>query len=109
MEIDWKATFKILNEEGKAFDTDFTSSKYKKHKVHLLIEELPTIEKRKQSVLEICKNWKCPSCNKEEKHSTIYGIVKNMKEKWANVLLIQKYIYKILKWYINKWKWNPYD
>ncbi|GET00457.1 hypothetical protein GLOIN_2v1777499 [Rhizophagus clarus] len=43
-----------------------SSSKVKAHKVHLLIEEIPTIEQMKKSFLELYDGWKCPSCGLED-------------------------------------------
>ncbi|GBC00137.1 hypothetical protein RclHR1_03760001 [Rhizophagus clarus] len=66
LEVDWTSTFECLNCDIANNETSMSSSKVKAHKVHLLIEEIPTIEQMKKSFLELYDGWKCPSCGLED-------------------------------------------
>ncbi|GBB86408.1 hypothetical protein RclHR1_12850001, partial [Rhizophagus clarus] len=66
LEVDWTSTFQCLNCNIQNNETLMSSSKIKAQKVHLLIEEIPTIEQMKKSFLEIYDDWKCPSCGIED-------------------------------------------
>ncbi|GBB97728.1 hypothetical protein RclHR1_03050017 [Rhizophagus clarus] len=61
LEVDWTSTFYCLSNDIKNNETSLSSSKIKSHKVHLLLEEIPTIEQMKKSFLEIYDGWLCPS------------------------------------------------
>ena len=47
-------------------ETSVSSSKVKAQKVHLLIEEIPTIEQMKKSFLDLYEDWQCPICGLED-------------------------------------------
>jgi ribonuclease HI len=64
--VDWESTFNNLNNEEGFFETSFESSKFKRNKVRILIEELPTVEKMKQSFYSLYKHRKCPMCQLED-------------------------------------------
>ncbi|GES99352.1 hypothetical protein GLOIN_2v1777499 [Rhizophagus clarus] len=66
LEVDWTSTFQCLNCDIQNNETSMSSSKIKAQKVHLLIEEIPTIIQMKKSFLEIYDDWKCPSCGLED-------------------------------------------
>ncbi|GES83285.1 hypothetical protein GLOIN_2v1777499 [Rhizophagus clarus] len=66
LEVDWTSTFQCLNCDIQHNKTSMSSSKIKAQKVHLLIEEIPTIKQMKKSFLEIYDDWKCPSCGLED-------------------------------------------
>ncbi|GES75128.1 ribonuclease H-like domain-containing protein [Rhizophagus clarus] len=66
LEVDWTSTFQCLNCDIQNNETSMSSLKIKVQKVHLLIEEIPTIKQIKKSFLEIYDNWKCPSCGLED-------------------------------------------
>ncbi|GES86412.1 ribonuclease H-like domain-containing protein [Rhizophagus clarus] len=66
LEVDWTSTFQCLNCDIQNNETSMSSSKIKAQKVHLLIEEIPTIKQMEKSFLEIYDDWKCPSCGLED-------------------------------------------
>jgi exonuclease III len=66
LNVDWESTFNNLNNEESFFETSFESSKFKRNKVRILIEELPTMEKMKQSFYSLYKHRKCPLCQIED-------------------------------------------
>ncbi|RGB28341.1 hypothetical protein C1646_767951 [Rhizophagus diaphanus] len=53
LEVDWMSTFQCLNCDIVNNETSVSSSKIKAQKVHLLIEEIPTIEKMKKSFFDM--------------------------------------------------------
>ncbi|PKC02852.1 hypothetical protein RhiirA5_503798 [Rhizophagus irregularis] len=53
LEVDWTSTFNCLNCDINNNKTSVSSSKTKAQKVHLLIEEIPTIEQMKKSLLDL--------------------------------------------------------
>ncbi|PKK56737.1 hypothetical protein RhiirC2_799373 [Rhizophagus irregularis] len=55
------------------------SSKQKKQSVNLLIEEIPTVEKRKYLAYKIFDNWKCSFCEQHDEtfdHDRTYSETK---------------------------------
>ncbi|RGB22261.1 hypothetical protein C1646_776386, partial [Rhizophagus diaphanus] len=48
-------------------ETSVSSSKIKAQKVHLLIEEIPTIEQMKKSFFDLYDEWKYPICGLDDK------------------------------------------
>ncbi|GBC00725.1 hypothetical protein RclHR1_39580001 [Rhizophagus clarus] len=65
-QVDWTSTFECLNCDIANNETSISSSKVKAHKVHLLIEEIPTIEQMKKSFLNLYDGWKYSSCGLED-------------------------------------------
>ncbi|CAB5157493.1 unnamed protein product [Rhizophagus irregularis] len=61
--IDWKSTFEVLSGDDPSTITTFKSSRKKTEKIKFLMEELPTIEQMKKSLLDIYDNWLCPVCS----------------------------------------------
>jgi NADH:ubiquinone oxidoreductase subunit len=53
LEVDWTSTFSYLNCDITNNETSISSSKTKAQKVHLLIEEIPTLEQMKKSLLDL--------------------------------------------------------
>ncbi|RGB38845.1 hypothetical protein C1646_755262 [Rhizophagus diaphanus] len=53
LEVDWMSTFQCLNCDIVDNETSVFSSKIKAQKVHLLIEEIPTIEQMKKSFFDL--------------------------------------------------------
>jgi hypothetical protein len=66
LDVDWTSTFHCLNSDIQNNETSISSSKTKAQKVHLLIEEIPTIEQMKKSFLELYDDWKCPACGLDD-------------------------------------------
>ncbi|CAB4376945.1 unnamed protein product [Rhizophagus irregularis] len=63
-------------------------------KVHLLIEEIPTIEQMKKSLPDLYDGWMCPICGIQDKSfnhvwtcSGHYDIINNIRDKTINHLL----------------------
>ncbi|PKC51193.1 hypothetical protein RhiirA1_484322 [Rhizophagus irregularis] len=66
----------------------------KAQKVHLLIEEIPTIEQMKKSLLDLYDGWMCPICGLYDETfnhvwtcSGHYDIINNIRDKTINHLL----------------------
>ncbi|PKK56704.1 hypothetical protein RhiirC2_799466, partial [Rhizophagus irregularis] len=59
LEVDWTSTFNCLNCDISNNEDSVSSSKTKAQKVHLLIEEIPTIEQMKKSLLDLDKTINC--------------------------------------------------
>ncbi|CAB4389792.1 unnamed protein product [Rhizophagus irregularis] len=66
----------------------------KAQKVYLLIEEIPTIEQMKKSLLDLYDGWMCPICGLQEESfnhvwtcSGHYDIINNIRYKTINHLL----------------------
>ncbi|RGB25902.1 hypothetical protein C1646_771112 [Rhizophagus diaphanus] len=90
----WKKFFN-LNHNGKYRKPD--------QSLNLLMEEIPTIEKRKYIAYDIFENWKCSFCEQHDEsfdHVWIYksheqemdGIIREVKiffEETCNFLLIE--------------------
>ncbi|PKY36958.1 hypothetical protein RhiirB3_460864 [Rhizophagus irregularis] len=62
LEVDWTSTFSCLNCDINNNKTSVSSSKMKAQKVHFLIEEIPTIEQMKKSLLDLYDGWICSIC-----------------------------------------------
>ncbi|CAB4442142.1 unnamed protein product [Rhizophagus irregularis] len=58
--VNWKLTFETLSGEELSNITTFKSSRLKAQKIKFLMEELPTIEQMKKSLLDIYDHWLCP-------------------------------------------------
>jgi ribonuclease HI len=67
LEVNWTSTFQCLNCDILKNETSISSSKVKAQKVHLMIEEIPTLEQMKKSFFELYDEWKCPICGLENK------------------------------------------
>ncbi|CAB4438295.1 unnamed protein product [Rhizophagus irregularis] len=94
LEVDWTSTFSCLNCDISNNETSVSSSKTKAQKVHLLIEEIPTIEQMKKSLLDLYDGWMCPICGMQEETfnhvwtcSGHYDIINNIRDKTINHLL----------------------
>jgi hypothetical protein len=72
LEVDWTSTFQCLNSDIQKNETSVSSSKVKAQKVHLLIEEIPTLEQMKKSFFKLYDEWKCPICGLE--NETFYHV-----------------------------------
>ncbi|GET01586.1 ribonuclease H-like domain-containing protein [Rhizophagus clarus] len=88
LEVDWTSTFYCLSNDIKNNETSLSSSKIKSHKVHLLLEEIPTIEQMKKSFLEIYDGWLCPSCRLEDETFTHVWLCVEYQDKLINVITI---------------------
>ncbi|PKY60431.1 hypothetical protein RhiirA4_484123, partial [Rhizophagus irregularis] len=97
LEVDWTSTFICLNCDINNInnnETSVSSSKTKAQKVHLLIEEIPTIEQMKKSLLNLYDEWMCPICGLHDETfnhvwtcSGHYTIINNIRDKTINHLL----------------------
>ncbi|CAB4424258.1 unnamed protein product [Rhizophagus irregularis] len=94
LDVDWTSTFSCLNCDINNNETSVSSSKTKAQKVHLLIEEIPTIEQMKKSLLDLYDGWMCPICGLHEETfnhvwtcSGHYDILNNVRDKTINHLL----------------------
>ncbi|CAB4420682.1 unnamed protein product [Rhizophagus irregularis] len=94
LEVDWTSTFSCLNCDISNNETSVSSSKTKAQKVHLLIEEIPTIEQMKKSLLDLYDGWMCPVCGLHDETfnhvwtcSGHYGIINDIRDKTINHLL----------------------
>ncbi|CAG8678358.1 5933_t:CDS:2, partial [Rhizophagus irregularis] len=83
--IDWKSTFEVLSGNNSSNITTFKSSRKKAEKLKFLMEELPTIEQMKKSLLDIYDNWLCPICNSQ--HFILTAINNNIKSDFCHVSL----------------------
>jgi len=94
LEVDWTSTFLCLNCDINKNETSVSSSKVKAQKVHLLIEEIPTIQQMKKSFLELYDEWMCPICGLEdETFNHVWScdghrdIIKEIRDKTINNIL----------------------
>jgi hypothetical protein len=94
LEVDWTSTFSCLNCDINNNETSVSSSKTKAQKVHLLIEEIPTIEQMKKSLLDLYDGWMCPICGLHDETfnhvwmcSGHYDIINIIRDKTINHLL----------------------
>ncbi|GET61131.1 ribonuclease H-like domain-containing protein [Rhizophagus irregularis DAOM 181602=DAOM 197198] len=94
LEVDWTSTFSCLNCDINNNETSVSSSKMKAQKVHLLIEEIPTIEQMKKSLLALYDGWMCLICGLQDETfnhvwtcSGHYDIINNIRDKTINHLL----------------------
>ncbi|PKY50209.1 hypothetical protein RhiirA4_466568, partial [Rhizophagus irregularis] len=94
LEVDWTSTFSCLSCDINDNETSVSSSKTKAQKVHLLIEEILTIEQMKKSLLDLYDGWMCPICGLHDETfnhiwtcSGHYDIINNIRDKTINHLL----------------------
>ncbi|EXX53984.1 ribonuclease H-like domain-containing protein [Rhizophagus irregularis DAOM 181602=DAOM 197198] len=94
LEVDWTSTFSCLNCDINNNETSVSSSKTKAQKVHLIIEEFPTIEQMKKSLFDLYDGWMCPICGLHDETfnhvwtcSGHYDIINNIRDKTINHLL----------------------
>jgi hypothetical protein len=72
LDVDWKTTFFVLNDdENSSITTSFASNR-KSRRIKFLLEELPTIEHVKLRRPDLYDGWNCPSCKNEKE--TFYHI-----------------------------------
>jgi hypothetical protein len=64
--INWEITFNLVKGTRKFFETDYQDNKFRRRKIQLMIEEIPTIEQVKKSLYSLYKNRKCPLCDQED-------------------------------------------
>ncbi|PKY60404.1 hypothetical protein RhiirA4_484066 [Rhizophagus irregularis] len=96
LEVDWTSTFQCLNGDIVNNETSISSSKTKAQKVHLLIEEIPTIEQMKKSLFDLYDGWKCPMCGMDDE---TFDHVWSCDEHRENIKIIRdKTINQILTW-----------
>src|ERR1043166_1404720 len=64
--IDWIFTFRNFNDDINTTETSFKSLNKKGHKLKLLLEELPTVNRMRLLQHDLYKDLKCPHCNNDD-------------------------------------------
>jgi ribonuclease HI len=64
--INWTITWSILQDNEEVTNTSFKATFKKAHKLKLMFEELPTLQKMKIYCPDLYQDWRCPFCQDYE-------------------------------------------
>jgi hypothetical protein len=90
IDIDWKATFNLLNDVNITYETNYTYSSRKRNRLKLLLEEIPTIQHMIKRRPDLYKNWKCPMCNKEKETFNHVFLCRQQRIRMSQIIELAK-------------------